>query len=162
MWHLRLENLESGDHLWNGSFLSGFMDFRHCFFRLDFKLPLSVIIYNMSSKKQKEIHVFFQIPGDNYQQSVKTRFFHSYLIQISIGRLRGTHKTHLLNCLINLHAVNYYETISQHSPGVAFMPVLLLLEWNRVRFIDHLSPGEECSEKTAEGLFQKPPSNVGV
>lgn len=72
-------------------------------FRLDFKLPLSVIIYNMSSKKQKEIHVFFQIPGDNYQQSVKTRFFHSYLIQISIGRLRGTHKTHLLNCLINLH-----------------------------------------------------------
>lgn len=103
MWHLRLENLESGDHLWNGSFLSEFMDFRHCFFRLDFKLPLSVIIYNMSSKKQKEIHVFFQIPGDNYQQSVKTRFFHSYLIQISIGRLRGTHKTHLLNCLINLH-----------------------------------------------------------
>lgn len=103
MWHLRLENLESGDHLWNGSFLSGFMDFRHCFFRLDFKPLLSVIIYNMSSKKQKEIYVFFQIPGDNYQQSVKTRFFHSYLIQISIGRLRGTHKTHLLNCLINLH-----------------------------------------------------------
>lgn len=95
---LKAETISETDLFYPDSWISD-----TAFFRLDFKLPLSVIIYNMSSKKQKEIHVFFQIQGDKYQQSVKTRFFHSYLIQISIGRLRGTHKTHLLNCLINLH-----------------------------------------------------------
>lgn len=64
----------------------------------------SALLFTICRRRNKRRYMsFFQIPGDKYQQSVKTRFFHSYLIQISIGRLRGTHKTHLLNCLINLH-----------------------------------------------------------
>lgn len=47
--------------------------------------------------------MYFQIQRDNYLQSVKTRFVHSYLTPISIRQLRGTHTNHLLNCLINLH-----------------------------------------------------------
>lgn len=61
------------------------------------------LLFTIWRRRNKGRYMYFQISRDNYLQSVKTRFFHSYLIPISIRRLRGTHKTHLLNCLINLH-----------------------------------------------------------
>lgn len=60
-------------------------------------------LFTIWRRRNKRRYMYFQIPRDNYLQSVKTRFVHSYLTPISIRQLRGTHTNHLLNCLINLH-----------------------------------------------------------
>lgn len=94
---LKAETISETDLFYPDSWISGI-----AFLGWTSKYCLA-LLFTIWRRRNKGRYMYFQISRDNYLQSVKTRFFHSYLIPISIRRLRGTHKTHLLNCLINLH-----------------------------------------------------------
>lgn len=94
---LKAETISESDLFYSDSWISG-TAFLGCTSKY---CPAS--LFTIWRRRNKRKYMYFQIPIDNYLQSVKTRFVHSYLTPISIRQLRGTHTNHLLNCLINLH-----------------------------------------------------------